>query len=145
MQYNGVPLKKGDITRIITDLENKIIALEPNGLKFSLTGDITQYYTDSEDAGSDATAAFAYYRFAIGTVADIKGDMLKIRVKDGSIDNKPKYLIVKMRSDTKYVMYDGEAKGGLLTPATKADLEIGAVVLARDHWSTLYDVVIYKL
>lgn len=144
LQYNGVELKRGDITRIVVDNKGFVIALENTPLKFSITENYTKYYTDAESCGSDATAAYPYYQVVVGEVKEVSGDMLKLRVKDSS-DGKPVYLKAKLRTDTKYVKCDNFRENEyVLSKGVRSDLIPGSVVVLRIHWTTLFDVVIYN-
>ena len=143
LQYKDVPLKCGDITRIIVDNKGFITALEPKPLKFSIVEDYTKYFTDAQSVGSDATAAYPYYQVVVGTVDEIAGDMLKVRVKNAD-DSSPQYIKSKLRTDTKYVKCFKKRGGYTVDKATKDDLTPGKVIVLRVHWTTLYDVVIYE-
>lgn len=145
LQYKGVALKRGDITRIILNNEGEISAIENTALKFTICDNPEIYFTDPDSVGSDRTEAYPYYQVVIGEVERISGDMLKVRVKDSNM-GKTQYLKAMLRTDTKYVKCDEYGRGGYtLSIGKRTDLIPGSVVVLRIHWTTLYDVVIYNI
>lgn len=149
LQRNGVELKRGDIVRVLYDKKGRIKALEDKNLKFSVTDNLKQYYTDStsvvKDAESDVNLeSYPYYTLIIGEVVDISGSLMKVRVKDTD-DGSPAYIKAYLYATQPYVVYSKARGSYKLRVGSQADLSVGDIVIQRTYYTTPWDCVIYKL
>lgn len=136
LEYGGSDVKRGDLFRIATNFSGEIEYVEQT-LAFRVDSDPEAWFTDKSSAGPNNSAAYGRHQIAVGRVADVNGDLLRIKVKDG------KYIDAKLRDAAYFYVYDKSNKD-VITKGTRADIKVGDVIVARMYFGRLDQVFIYK-
>ena len=141
-KINGKEVKCGDVVMLAKDPYDKVDHIDDK-LWFSVTSP-NNYLTNYDDQNGVDTdmhnPVYPWRKKPVGRVSKLYGDYLKIEVQDS------KHINLLLRSETKYVVYDGKARSGYeLRVGTKNDIAVGDYIVGGVPWGKVQEIVIYKL